>query len=464
QLKNRLARLELDQSQAISLEFKEQAVKKFVEGLPFKLTTAQRKAAWEILKDLQKGHPMNRLLEGDVGSGKTVVTAIALYNTAKNGAQSALLAPTEILARQHYQTLTRLLSGTGVKISLVMRSEKTGNYESGELNHDADFLVQNSDIVVGTHALIQDKVKFKNLALAVVDEQHRFGVEQRRKLQKKSGDLVTLPHFLSLSATPIPRSLALTLYGDLDLSILDEMPPGRKKIITKVVAPAERANTYEFIRAEIKAGRQVFVICPLIDPSDQLGIRSVKEEHAKLDKEIFPELSVGLLHGRLKAADKEKIMADFLSGEIKILVATSVIEVGVDAPNATVMMIEGAERFGLAQLHQFRGRVGRAEHQSHCFLFTENESAETLERLSALVAYSDGFRLAERDLQFRGPGEVFGTAQSGLPDLHFANLFDFALVKAAREWAGRIIQIDPKLAKYPLLKAKIGQVEKAHLE
>lgn len=468
QLRNQLSRRELKKSKAQSLEFKENEIKEFVAGLPFKLTTAQRQAAWEILKDLARNYPMNRLLEGDVGSGKTVVAGIAMLDAAKNGYQAALMAPTEILARQHFNTLSRLFNNSGVAVSLITRTDRASNQEwllnDGSQLADSQMLINNSNIIIGTHALIQEKIKFDKLALAVVDEQHRFGVDQRQALQKKMAQKGVLPHFLSMTATPIPRSLALTIYGDLDLSILNEMPAGRKQIMTKVVAAEKRGEAYKFIRRQIDQGRQAFVICPLIDPSDKMGFKSVTEEFAKLDKEIFPDLKIGCLHGRLKTEEKEKIMREFLANESKILVSTSVIEVGVDVPNATVMMIEGAERFGLAQLHQFRGRVGRSEHQSYCFLFTDSAAEATGERLLALTKSQDGFKLAEYDLKFRGPGEVFGTAQSGAPDLRLANLFDFAAIKQARDWAEKIFTNDPELAKYPQLKAKLGAIKQAHLE
>jgi ATP-dependent DNA helicase RecG len=420
------------------------------------------------LQDLAKNHPMSRLLEGDVGSGKTVVAAIGMLDAAKNGYQAVLMAPTEILAKQHFVTISRFLANNDVKISLITRSEKMRNWELGIGNSnkkfDSKFLILNSDIIIGTQALIQEKIEFKNLALAIVDEQHRFGVRQRKELQHKSGNQEIMPHFLSMTATPIPRSLALTLYGDLDLSIIDELPSGRKKIVTKVVAKGERVEAYDFIRQEIQSGRQVFFICPLIDPSDKLGVRSVKEEFERLNKEIFPEIPTGFLHGRIKPQEKEKIMQGFLQNKIKILVSTSVVEVGVDVPNASVMMVEGAERFGLAQLHQFRGRVGRSEYQSYCFLLTDSDSEIVKERLLALVESNDGFKLAEKDLRFRGPGEVFGTAQSGMPDLKLANLFDFVLIKQAREWVNNILKIDPDLNRYPALKAKLGELEAAHLE
>jgi len=460
---------ELKKEKAPLIGFKENETKKFVESLPFLLTQAQRKAAWEILKDLEKANPMNRLLEGDVGSGKTVVAAIAIFNTALNKFQSAIMAPTEILAQQHFVTLKKLFSQSKIKIGLLTSSavRLTGKKEIKkkellEKNEDGKI-----DILVGTHALIQKDVRFKNLGLVTIDEQHRFGVEQRKKLKEinlSSTDWI--PHLLSMTATPIPRSLALTVYGDLDLSVLDEMPPGRKRVFTKVVPPEKRIKAYQFIRMEIKKGRQVFVICPLIEESDKLGVKAVTTEYKKLSKEIFPDLKIGILHGKIKAKEKEQVMQDFLKGKLDILVSTAVVEVGIDVPNATIMMIEGSERFGLAQLHQFRGRVGRGEHQSYCFLFTEHSGATVNQRLNALVKSHNGFYLAEQDLKFRGPGEVYGSRQSGfLPNLRIARLTDYGLIKTTRLEAENLLKDSPELAKYPILKRKMANfTESVHLE
>lgn len=386
------------------------------------------------------------------------------------------MVPTEILAQHHFNSVCKLLKGFDIKIGIVTRSIKKLNNELGIMNqefsakknkkiHNSLFIIHNSQIIIGTHALIQEKVEFKNLALAVIDEQHRFGVEQRKALILKSGDKNIIPHFLSMTATPIPRSLALALYGDLDLSIIDEMPKGRKKIQTFVVPENKRQDGYKFIRKQIESGRQVFVICPLIDFSDKLGVRSVKEEFKKLNENIFPDLQIGFLHGRMKSAEKEKIMQEFLDNKIKILVSTSVVEVGIDVPNATIMMIEGADRFGLAQLHQFRGRVGRSDHQSYCFLFSDSEADRSIKRLQALTNCYDGFELAKTDLKFRGPGEVYGTAQKGFPELKVASLFDYQLMKQARDEAIKLINKDANLKDWPELKNKLGQLENsAHLE
>ncbi|MFA6194831.1 MAG: ATP-dependent DNA helicase RecG [Patescibacteria group bacterium] len=455
QLKSAMIKGDLKNRRALSIDFKEKETKEFVASLPFKLTGAQKKTAWEILRDLEKPIPMSRLLEGDVGSGKTLVVALALLNVALNNKRSVLMVPTEILASQHFNYLTKLFKDYGFKIALLTHSHKDS--ESNK-----------ADIIVGTHALIQENVKFQDLALAVVDEQHRFGVGQRRKILDFNSVPDQTPHFLSLTATPIPRSLALTIYGDLDLSIINEMPVGRKPVITKIVTEANRSQAYDFIRKQISSGRQAFVVCPLIDESDRLGVKSVKTEHERLDKEIFPELKVGLLHGRLKAKEKEDIMADFLSNKIQILVATAVIEVGVDVPNASLMIIEGAERFGLAQLHQFRGRVGRGEAQSYCLLFPSSEeitNPKTITRLNAMNSHNDGLTLAKIDLKLRGAGELYGLNQSGFPEFQIATLFDYENIKKAQEEARALIAEDPELKKYPLLKEKLGKWEDdAHLE
>ena len=461
QLESQLVRKNLSLSRARAIEFNEAATKKFVDSLPFKLTDAQRKAAWEILQDIKKDRPMSRLLEGEVGSGKTLVAVIAILNAVLNKKQAVLMVPTEILAKQHFETISKLLAGLDIKIGLVTRTNKL--ISNGKKLKATD-IVAEADIIIGTHALIQEDIKFKNLALAVVDEQHRFGVEQRKTLVAKSGGELT-PHFLSMTATPIPRSLALALYGDLGLSVLDELPKNRKKIITAVVPEKKRAAAYEFIRKQIREGRQVFVICPLIDLSDKLGVKSVEEEYQKLKKIIFPDLNIGKLHGRLKPKAKEEVMKEFLEKKIQILVSTSVVEVGVDVPNASVMMIEGADRFGLAQLHQFRGRVGRSIHQSYCFLFTDSDTEKTLKRLAAVVKCNNGFELAKMDLKFRGPGEVYGIEQKGFPELKMASLFDYALMKQAREQAVKIMAIDQELSRWPALREQVGEWEKmAHLE
>lgn len=460
-----LLRRNLKQLPAPVIEFKEAEIKKFVAGLPFKLTLDQRKAAWEIIRDLGRSNPMNRLLEGDVGSGKTPVALLAMYNATLAGYQAVLMAPTEILAQQHYKSVSNLLKDLNISVGLMTRTQKLFNNQAIKKKEFLAALKNNEiQIVIGTHALIQEKVEFSNLALVVIDEQHRFGVKQRQELTKKSRSKL-IPHFLSLTATPIPRSLALALYGDLDLSLIRELPVGRKSIITRAVKAGDRPKAYEFIRLQISSGRQVFVICPLIDPSDKLGVKSVSEEHKKLDQEIYPDLAVGLLHGRLKAEEKEEIMRRFHNNEIKVLVSTSVVEVGVDVPNATVMMIEGADRFGLSQLHQFRGRVGRSEFQSYCFLFSDSGDERVWARLNYLAKCSDGFVLAEYDLQARGSGVILGEQQSGFADnLKIADPTDLLLAKQARDAAKKFVD-GSDLNDFPDLRKKIENLGLiSHLE
>ncbi|MFZ4632153.1 MAG: ATP-dependent DNA helicase RecG [Patescibacteria group bacterium] len=460
QIKSQIIKKQIKSRTAPKLKFQKEITQEFVNSLTFKLTDAQKKSAWEILQDLEKPEPMSRLLEGDVGSGKTLVAIMAMLNAALNRKQSALMVPTEILAEQHFNSISRILEPYNLDIKLLTHNHKIKNHE--------DILA--ADILIGTQALIQESVKLDNLALVIVDEQHRFGVKQRQKLVNFDIKELTkiTPHFLSMTATPIPRSLALAIYGDLDISIINELPANRKRIITKLVTESKRKLAYEFIRKEIKSGRQAFVVCPLIDESDKLGVKSVKAEHERLDKNIFPELKVGLLHGKMKSQEKEAIMKDFLDNKIQILVSTSVIEVGVDVPNASLMIIEGAERFGLATLHQFRGRVGRSDNQSYCFLFPTNDeltNPKTVERLEAMIKYNDGFSLAKIDLKLRGAGEIYGIGQSGFPELQIASLFDFETIKMAQEEASNLILSDPELNNHPELKIRLGEWEDTiHLE
>lgn len=461
QLQAQLIKKELKRAKAQEIDFFQTETQKFVNSLPFKLTDDQKKAAWEILKDLQKTQPMNRLLEGEVGSGKTAVAAIVMLNVVLSGFQAVLMAPTEILASQHFNTLTDLFKNFKIRIALLTRTEKRiSNQKIPKKKLISEIKEGKVDIILGTQALIQEGVEFKNLILVIVDEQHRFGVAQRKILRQTNGQLNLTPHFLSMTATPIPRSLALIFYGDLDLSIIKELPKERKKIITKIVSPQQRSQTYQFIKEEIKKGRQAFVICPLIDPSDKLGVKAVTDEYEKLNQKIFPELNLGILHGKLKPAEKERAMSEFLRNKISILVATSVVEVGVDIPNATIMIIEGAERFGLAQLYQFRGRVGRSEHQAYCFLFTESQSELTKKRLSALLTAKNAFELSEYDLEFRGPGEIYGVRQSGFLEFKIAKLTDYEIIKQAKEVAQKIMIEDADLNLYPELKQKIQDLNK----
>ena len=473
-------RLKLKQKKSVSCTMNVDLMKKFTDSLSFKLTNSQKKSVWRILKDLEKVIPMSRLLEGDVGSGKTVVAIMAALNVAKAGFQVAIMVPTEILAKQHFQEIPKLLEKFKLKIALLTGKEDkitAKKLKNQVLEISRQKLLEKLakgeiNILIGTHSLIQEGVKFgppdKGLALVIVDEQHRFGVEQRAKLcQHGNSEEKIIPHLLSMTATPIPRTLALTVYGDLDLSLIDEMPKNRKKVKTSIIPPEKREKAYEFIRKEVKKGRGVFVICPRIEITGKdkisfLGwndVKAVKQEYEKLSKEVFPDLNIGQLHGKMKTKEKEKIMKDFKSGKIDVLVSTSVVEVGIDIPRATVMMIEGAERFGLAQLHQFRGRVGRAKFQSYCFLFT-SPGIESTRRLSALVKCNDGFKLAEKDLQIRGPGELYGIRQSGIPDLAMANLKDISLVEKTRETAKEVLENDPQLKKHPLLKERLKEFEK----
>ncbi len=451
-LQNLLLKKDIQESQASPIEFNEAETKTLVNNLNFKLTDAQKKSAWQILQDMAKTKPMNRLLEGDVGAGKTVVAALAIANAGLNNFQSALLAPTEILAYQHFLALKEILRPINLNVALLTRSKgevfNTADQKPSTLSK-AKLLktIANGEIqlIIGTQALLEDKVVFNNLGLVVIDEQHRFGVEQRQKLREKSGDPATTPHFLSMTATPIPRTLALTWYGDLDLSVLDELPPDRKKPITVLFGPAKRNQAYEFILEKIKAGRQCFIICPLIEESDKLGVKAATEEYQKLVEEIFPQLKIGLLHGRLKAKNKDKVMADFANGSTDILVATSVVEVGVNVPNAAVMIIESAERFGLAQLHQFRGRVNRSSHQSHCLLFTNSNSEKSLNRLNTLVNCYDGFKLAEEDLKQRGAGNLTGSQQSGWWQFKLASFADSKLLEETKKAADLIASDYPEI-------------------
>jgi len=506
QLYNLEQKLKLAEETAPAVKTDIERLKNLIAELPFELTQSQKKSLWEIIQDLEKPRPMNRLLQGDVGSGKTVVAALAAIIAAENGYQTAFMAPTEILARQHFETLKKLFlkitKGDQPALGLITSgSAKIIHADDMEAAATKPNLIKKLadgevKIAIGTHALIQKSIAFKNLGLVVVDEQHRFGVRQRAALLRDTKNTLPsadgfsgrlMPHFLSMSATPIPRTLMLTIFGDLDVSLITELPAGRKNIATKIVPPTGRKETYGFIRQEVKSGRQAFVICPRIEPAQNNAeqtrsgaeatfphrsasvprnsaslweTKAVKEEYEKLSKKIFPDLRVAMLHGQLKPKEKEKIMREFHEGRTDILVSTSVIEVGIDMPNATIMMIEGADKFGLAQLYQFRGRVGRGEHQSYCFLLTDSSSQSTAARLKAITEAKNGFELAEMDLKIRGPGEFLGEAQTGLPDFAMSALRDAQLVKTSRESAAGLLQADPKLKKYPLLREKLSAFQK----
>ena len=418
----------------------EKEIEKLQKELPFELTGAQKRALKEILEDLTSKKPMNRLLEGEVGSGKTVVSAIAMYLAFLNGFQSVIMAPTEILAQQHYKTISNLLSPLKLKVGLSTRSSKlkTKNMED--------------DILVGTHAVLSEKVNFKNLGLVIIDEQQRFGVEQRAIIRNKGKN----PHVLTMTATPIPRTVALTLYGDLDLSVLDEMPKGRKNIKTWLVPKEKRDSAYQWITEQLINNKsQAFIVCPFIEESETMQtVKAAAKEFERLKKKVFLKLKLGLLHGKIKAKEKEEVLEKFKKRQIDILVATPVVEVGIDFPNATIMIIEASERFGLSQLHQLRGRVGRGDKQSYCLLFTEVSAPKTIERLKAMEKINIGAKLAELDLKLRGAGDMYGTAQHGIQNLKIASFSDFKLIEETKKEAEKIF---PKLAQYPKLMEKIKE-------
>lgn len=484
QLERQRTRHEFRTQAAFEIEKEKSDIEKFIKRFPFEATAAQRKSIEHILEDFKRGFPMSRLLEGDVGSGKTAVAAVASYAVTASkpkgqhfgSLQIAYMAPTEILAQQHFESFIKYFSHLPINIALITgsgcrkfpskvnpngwtdisRAQLLKWVASGEIS-----------ILIGTHALIQKSVKFKHLALVIVDEQHRFGTAQRQNLVNKHD---TMPHLLSMTATPIPRTLALTLYGDLDLTLLDEMPAGRKPIITQIITPEYRRSAYEKIREELIAGRQLYVICPRIDepdPTKELAVlaKSVKEEAKRLKKEIFPEYSIEILHSKMTPRDKERVMLDFKAHKIDILVATSVVEVGVNVENASLIIIEGAERFGLAQLHQLRGRVLRSTHQPHCFVFADAKSDKTVERLNALKTAKNGFELAEFDLAQRGAGQLAGIKQWGISDIGMEAIKNLKMVEAARLEATKIIEGDSELTDYPLLKERLNsQAEKIHFE
>ncbi len=470
---------------AFSIEKTPEDLISFTSRFPFPMTEAQQKAMADILADWRTGRPMSRLLEGDVGSGKTAVAAATVFaatTTRPKGQdfgtlQTAYMAPTEILAKQHFESFISYFRHLPIQIALITGSgcrkfpSKVHPGGSTEISRTQLLKwVANGEIpiLIGTHALIQKTVKFKNLAYIVIDEQHRFGTAQRAKLRAKDDKF--LPHLLSMTATPIPRTLALTVYGDLDLTLLDQMPAGRKPIITEIVLPGARERVYEDIRARLKEGRQLYIICPRInepDPTKEaaLNVKSVKEEAARLQTKVFREYSIGILHSKMTTAAKDEVMADFAAYKIHILVATSVVEVGVNVPNATMIVIEGGERFGLSQLHQLRGRVVRSNHQAYCYVFADSKSEKTTDRMKAFKIAKNGFELAEFDLKNRGAGELYGRKQWGISDLAMEAIKNLKMVEAARAEAGLVIEADPALAKHPLLAAKLAkQEEKIHFE
>lgn len=443
---------EMLQDTSLAIPFDENLAREFVGNLPFVLTDAQRKVVWQIYQDMQKTQPMNRLVEGDVGSGKTVVATMAALMAMAEGFQVALMAPTELLARQHAETIYNLLEPMGIheRISLLVGGmgikQKRRAYEQiGE---------GRVQFIIGTHALIQEQVDMQKLGMVIIDEQHRFGVEQRKKLMAKAGHM---PHLLSLTATPIPRSLALTLYGELDISIIDAKPAGRKEIVTEICSPNSKATLFAKIDKELAAGRQMFVVCPLITESSTMKALSVEQVYEQLAKKDFKHRRIGLLHGKMKPAEKQDIMQQFTSRELDILVSTTVIEVGVDVPNASIMLIEGADRFGLAQIHQLRGRVGRGGHNGYCYLMMSDSSAPP-QRLKALERTNDGFKLAELDLQLRGPGAIYGTSQHGELDLRVAKLTDVELIASARNAAADYIERGEDLVQYPVTYSHVTRL------
>jgi len=441
-----LNKYELLQDHSLAIPFNQALARQFVGHLPFALTNAQRKVVWQLYQDMQQTHPMNRLVEGDVGSGKTVVATMAAVMAIAEGFQVALMAPTELLARQHADTIYKLLEPLNLHTSVALLvGGMNANQKEAAYAHIAEGKAR---FIVGTHAIIQEKVDMHTLGLVIIDEQHRFGVEQRKKLMAKAGHM---PHLLSLTATPIPRSLALTLYGELDVSIIDSKPPGRKPIVTEICSPNSRAQLNAKIEDVLRTGRQMFVVCPLISESALAkSTSSVEKVYEQLAKRDFKTWRVGLLHGKMKATEKQEIMQQFSTHQLDILVSTTVIEVGVDVPNASIMLIEAADRFGLAQIHQLRGRVGRGGHDGYCYLMMSDSSAPP-QRLKALERSNDGFKLAELDLELRGPGAIYGTMQHGQLDLRVATLTDVKLIASARQAAQAYIEKGEDLLQYPAL-------------
>jgi ATP-dependent DNA helicase RecG len=462
QLAVQMHKQQLEASQATSIPANVTLVKEFLSSLPFKLTVGQKKALWEIMQDMEQSSPMNRLLEGDVGSGKTLVALLACLETAAAGFQAVMLAPTEILAQQHYQSFLNYLQKYPYPVALSTRNFCLANNQNlSKTNFKRSITEGDIKIIIGTHTLLQGQ-QFPKLGLVIIDEQHRFGVSQRSTLLKTSGR--SRPHLLSMTATPIPRTLALSIYSDLSISELKELPGGRQPITTKVVTEEDRPKAYEFIKEQLKAGRQAFIVTPRVEESEASTIKSAKQELTHLQKQVFPTFRLGLIHGKMTGSEKEQIMSEFNDGSIDILVATSVIEIGIDVPNATVIVIEDAERFGLAQLHQLRGRVGRGTHQSYCLLFTQATEPKTMERLQLFSRIHDGFKLAELDLKQRGFGSLFGLQQSGF-DFKFSQYLTLGVLKTGREAAQKLLQQDKNLRNFPKLKQQVQPLlEQIHLE
>jgi ATP-dependent DNA helicase RecG len=443
---------EIKTEAATPIPFQVDTAKTFVEALDFELTASQKQTAWEIFQDIAKDQPMNRLLEGDVGSGKTVVASMAAVMALAQGFQVALMVPTEILARQHEAKITPLMAKLGYDTALLL-----GKQTAAERKATLARLAEPKPVLaIGTQALLGETVQFAKLGLVIIDEQHRFGVVQRQILKAKSGHL---PHLLSMTATPIPRTLQLTVYGDLDISVIQGLPPGRQSIETKAVEPAKRDTAYAFISEQLDAGRQAFVVCPLVEDSDVLGLKSATAEAERLAKGPFKGRRIGLMHGKLKADEKQAVMDQFVAGELDLLVATSVIEVGIDVPNASVMLVDGAERFGLAALHQLRGRIGRGAHKSYCFLVAESKAAGTVERIRALEKSQDGFRLAQIDLELRGPGQIYGRRQHGTLDLQLADMSDAQLLAAVRNEATKFLSLPDAMVKYKQVAARVNALK-----
>jgi ATP-dependent DNA helicase RecG len=435
----------------LKINFNQKLIKQFVNSLDFKLTDDQRKVAWTIFKDMDSGRPMNRLVEGDVGSGKTVVAVLAAIGVMDAGFQVAFMAPTELLAKQHADSIHNLLKTVGFHEEIMLLTGSMSSKQKDVAYNNVK--LGKAKLIIGTHAIFQDKVDFNNLGLIIVDEQHRFGVGQRKKLQSKANEM---PHVLNMTATPIPRSLALTLYGEMDVSIIAQMPEGRKPVKTTLTISENREKVYQKIRAELDDGRQAFVVCPQIE-EDEAGKLSVKKIHDELSKKLLKDYRLGLLHGQMKANEKDEIMQKFIVKEIDVLVSTTVIEVGVNVPNASVMIIEGADKFGLAQIHQLRGRVGRGSDKAYCYLITSDNNEPT-KRLKILENENNGFKLAEYDLEIRGPGAIYGTMQHGELDLRVANLTDVDLIRDAREAAKRFIRNQDDLVKYPELNSQVKKL------